>query len=46
MFTDPPFARIGLSEDEARRQGIAVLTVKLPIISVFRSRTTAETTGS
>jgi pyruvate/2-oxoglutarate dehydrogenase complex dihydrolipoamide dehydrogenase (E3) component len=45
MFTDPPLARIGLSEDEARRQGIAVRTARLPIVAVLRSRTTAETTG-
>jgi pyruvate/2-oxoglutarate dehydrogenase complex dihydrolipoamide dehydrogenase (E3) component len=45
MFTDPPLARIGLSEDEARRQGIAVRTARLPIVSVLRSRTIAETTG-
>jgi pyruvate/2-oxoglutarate dehydrogenase complex dihydrolipoamide dehydrogenase (E3) component len=45
MFTDPPLARIGLSEDEAKRQGIAVRTVKLPITSVLRARTTSETTG-
>ena len=24
MFTDPPLARVGLSEGEARRQGVAV----------------------
>jgi pyruvate/2-oxoglutarate dehydrogenase complex dihydrolipoamide dehydrogenase (E3) component len=45
MFTDPPLARIGLSEDEARRQGVAVRTASLPIVSVLRSRTTGETTG-
>ena len=45
MFTDPPLARIGLSEDEAKRQGIAVRAARLPIVSVLRSRTTSETTG-
>jgi pyruvate/2-oxoglutarate dehydrogenase complex dihydrolipoamide dehydrogenase (E3) component len=45
MFTDPPLARIGLTEDEARRQNIAVRTASLPIVSVLRSRTIAETTG-
>src|SRR5216684_3586023 len=30
MFTDPPLARVGLSEDEAQRQGIAVRVAKMP----------------
>ena len=45
MFTDPPLARVGLSEDEARRQGVAVRVAKLPIAAVLRSRTTSETRG-
>jgi pyruvate/2-oxoglutarate dehydrogenase complex dihydrolipoamide dehydrogenase (E3) component len=45
MFTDPPLARVGLSEAEARRKGIAVRVVKLPIVNVLRSRTTSETRG-
>jgi pyruvate/2-oxoglutarate dehydrogenase complex dihydrolipoamide dehydrogenase (E3) component len=45
MFTDPPLARVGLSEDEAQRQGIAVRVAKLPIAAVFRSRTISETRG-
>lgn len=45
MFTDPPLARVGLSEDEARRQGIAVRVAKLPIVAVLRSRTISETRG-
>ena len=45
MFTDPPLARVGLSEGEARRQGIAVRVAKLPIAAVLRSRTTSETRG-
>jgi len=35
MFTDPPLARVGLSEDEAQRQGIAVRVAKLPIVAVL-----------
>lgn len=34
MFTDPPLARVGLSEDEAQRQGIAVRVAKLPTRAV------------
>ena len=45
MFTDPPLARVGLSEAEARHQGIAVRVAKLPIVAVLRSRTTSETRG-
>jgi pyruvate/2-oxoglutarate dehydrogenase complex dihydrolipoamide dehydrogenase (E3) component len=43
MFTDPPLARVGLSEAEARQQGIAVRVAKLPIVAVLRTRTTSET---
>jgi len=45
MFTDPPLARVGLSEAEARHQGIAVRVAKLPITAVLRTRTTSETRG-
>jgi pyruvate/2-oxoglutarate dehydrogenase complex dihydrolipoamide dehydrogenase (E3) component len=45
MFTDPPLARVGLSEAEAQGHGIAVRVVKLPIVAVLRSRTTSETRG-
>jgi pyruvate/2-oxoglutarate dehydrogenase complex dihydrolipoamide dehydrogenase (E3) component len=45
MFTDPPLARVGLSEEDARRHGIAFRVAKLPIAAVLRSRTTSETRG-
>jgi pyruvate/2-oxoglutarate dehydrogenase complex dihydrolipoamide dehydrogenase (E3) component len=45
MFTDPPLARVGLSEDEARRQGVAVRVAKLPTSAVLRANTTGETQG-
>jgi len=45
MFTDPPLARVGLSDGEAQRQGIAVRVAKLPIVAVLRSRTISETRG-
>jgi pyruvate/2-oxoglutarate dehydrogenase complex dihydrolipoamide dehydrogenase (E3) component len=45
MFTDPPLARVGLSEAEARHQGVAVRIAKLPIVAVLRTRTTSETRG-
>jgi pyruvate/2-oxoglutarate dehydrogenase complex dihydrolipoamide dehydrogenase (E3) component len=45
MFTDPPLARVGLSEGEAKRAGIEVRVAKLPMGSVLRTRTIGETQG-
>lgn len=43
MFTDPPLARVGHSEGEAKRQGIPVRIGKLPMSSVLRTEATDET---
>lgn len=45
MFTDPQLARVGLSENEARQQGVAVRTAKLPMANVLRTQATDETDG-
>lgn len=45
MFIDPPFARIGMSEREARDNGVKVRVAKLPMRAVLRTRTTSETIG-
>jgi pyruvate/2-oxoglutarate dehydrogenase complex dihydrolipoamide dehydrogenase (E3) component len=45
MFSDPPLARVGLSEEDARRRGISIRVAKLPIVAVLRSRTISETRG-
>jgi pyruvate/2-oxoglutarate dehydrogenase complex dihydrolipoamide dehydrogenase (E3) component len=45
MFTDPPLARVGLSESQARRAGIGHRVAKLPMKAVLRTRTTGETAG-
>ncbi len=45
MFTEPPLARVGLSAQQAARQGIAVRTAQLPLEAVLRSRTMSETRG-
>ena len=45
MFTDPPLAHVGLSEAEARRQGIDVRVARLPMSAVLRTETTGETQG-
>ncbi|HEX4366400.1 MAG TPA: mercuric reductase, partial [Rhodopila sp.] len=45
MFTDPPLARVGLSEGEAQREGIAVRVARLPMSRVLRTLATDETQG-
>ena len=45
LFTDPPLARVGMTEREARERGPAVRIAKLPIDAVLRSHTTGETAG-
>jgi len=45
MFTDPEFARIGLSETEARARGIPYRLARLPMAAVFRAMTISETRG-
>jgi pyruvate/2-oxoglutarate dehydrogenase complex dihydrolipoamide dehydrogenase (E3) component len=45
LFTDPEFARIGLSEKEAKAQGIAYRLFKIPMEGVLRARTLGETRG-
>jgi pyruvate/2-oxoglutarate dehydrogenase complex dihydrolipoamide dehydrogenase (E3) component len=45
MFTDPEFARIGLSETEAKAQGIEYRLAKIPMVAILRTRTLSETRG-
>jgi pyruvate/2-oxoglutarate dehydrogenase complex dihydrolipoamide dehydrogenase (E3) component len=45
LFTDPEFARIGLSESEARTQGVAYRLFKVPMDAVLRARALSETRG-
>jgi len=45
LFTDPELARIGLSETEAKAQGIPYRLFKVPMASNLRSRTLTETRG-
>jgi pyruvate/2-oxoglutarate dehydrogenase complex dihydrolipoamide dehydrogenase (E3) component len=45
MFTDPPLARVGLSEADAQRQGLDVRVARLPMSGVLRAQTTGETQG-
>jgi pyruvate/2-oxoglutarate dehydrogenase complex dihydrolipoamide dehydrogenase (E3) component len=45
LFTDPPLARVGLSEREAQQRSISVRMARLPMAAVLRTRTLSETTG-
>jgi pyruvate/2-oxoglutarate dehydrogenase complex dihydrolipoamide dehydrogenase (E3) component len=45
MFTDPPLARVGLSEGEAEREGVITRVAKLPTSAVLRAQATGETQG-
>jgi pyruvate/2-oxoglutarate dehydrogenase complex dihydrolipoamide dehydrogenase (E3) component len=45
VFTDPPLARVGMSEREARARGVPVRVAKLPTRAVLRTWTTSENTG-
>jgi pyruvate/2-oxoglutarate dehydrogenase complex dihydrolipoamide dehydrogenase (E3) component len=45
LFTDPPLARVGLSEGEARQRGIPVSVATLPMSDVLRAWTTGEKAG-
>src|SRR5262249_13915454 len=45
LFTDPEFARIGLSETQAKERGIGYRLAKIPMVAVLRTRTLSETRG-
>jgi pyruvate/2-oxoglutarate dehydrogenase complex dihydrolipoamide dehydrogenase (E3) component len=45
IFTDPEFARVGLSETEAKERGVAYRLAKIPLSKVQRARTLSETRG-
>ena len=45
LYTDPEFARVGLSEKEAKAQGIAYRLFKVPMAAVLRARALVETRG-
>ena len=45
LFTDPEFARVGLSEKEAKAKGIAYRLFKVPMAAVLRARSLMETRG-
>lgn len=45
VFIDPPLARIGINEDEARKQNLDVIVRKLPVAAIPRAKTLGETDG-
>src|SRR5499425_3337400 len=45
MFTDPPLARVGLSEGEAERQGVLARVARLPMDSVLGAQATDQRQG-
>jgi pyruvate/2-oxoglutarate dehydrogenase complex dihydrolipoamide dehydrogenase (E3) component len=45
LFTDPQFARVGLSETEAAKLGVRYRLAQMPMLSVLRTRTLSETRG-
>lgn len=45
LFTDPELARVGLSESEAERCGIAYRLAKIPVTAILRTKTLSEPRG-
>ncbi|MFC5863989.1 dihydrolipoyl dehydrogenase family protein [Acidicapsa dinghuensis] len=45
LFTDPELASIGLTESEAKRNGIPYRLAKIPMAADLRTRTLSETRG-
>src|SRR5262249_20900345 len=45
LFLDPELGRVGLTEQEARKQGFNVMVAKLPASKVPRSTTSGEVRG-
>jgi pyruvate/2-oxoglutarate dehydrogenase complex dihydrolipoamide dehydrogenase (E3) component len=45
VFVDPPFARVGMNEDEVRKDGRDALIATMPMSRVGRARERGETDG-
>ena len=43
VFIDPPLSRVGLNEEEARRQNRDIIVKKLPVMAIPRAKTLGET---
>jgi pyruvate/2-oxoglutarate dehydrogenase complex dihydrolipoamide dehydrogenase (E3) component len=45
MYTDPPLARVGLNESEAKSRDVAYRVAKMPMAAVLRTRTLSAPRG-
>ena len=45
VFIDPPLSRVGLNEEEARRQNRDIIVKKLPVMAIPSAKTLGETDG-
>jgi pyruvate/2-oxoglutarate dehydrogenase complex dihydrolipoamide dehydrogenase (E3) component len=45
LFTDPELAHVGMTESEARAQGVTYRIARMPMAQVFRALTLSETRG-
>ena len=45
VFIDPPLSRVGLNEEEGRRQNRDIIVNKLPVMAIPRAKTLGETDG-
>lgn len=45
VFLDPPFSRVGLSEQQARDQGYKIKIAKLPVAAIPKAQVIRQTTG-
>jgi pyruvate/2-oxoglutarate dehydrogenase complex dihydrolipoamide dehydrogenase (E3) component len=45
LFTDPELAHVGLTESEARAEGVPYRIARIPMAMVFRAHTLSETRG-
>ena len=45
LFTQPELARVGLTEKQARQQGLEIRVAKLPVAAIPRAKTMSETRG-
>jgi pyruvate/2-oxoglutarate dehydrogenase complex dihydrolipoamide dehydrogenase (E3) component len=45
LFTDPELAHVGMTESEARAQGVPYRVARMPMVQVFRALTLSQTRG-
>ncbi len=45
VFLDPPMARVGLTEQEAKDRGLSVQVARLPVAAIPKAQVLGQTTG-